>query len=148
MDFTDIYNTSNKVTSCGFLIKDTNTGKFLACHPTGNKNNLYDIPKGKMEANEDYLSCAIRELKEETGIALTGNEDIQDLGHFNYRPEKDLHLFKLELPIQLETLICTSMFTDSNGVSKPEMDGFELVDSADKYFYSLQPIIKRCLRSY
>ena len=36
-----------------------------------NKGNLWGIPKGTFENNENSIQCAIREVKEETGITLT-----------------------------------------------------------------------------
>jgi bis(5'-nucleosidyl)-tetraphosphatase len=44
---------------------------FLLMH----KPKRYDLPKGHMEHNEDELSCALRELREETGI-LASDLDI------------------------------------------------------------------------
>jgi 8-oxo-dGTP pyrophosphatase MutT (NUDIX family) len=52
--------------SCGFLVVrgDPIDSFLLLVHPT-----RYDLPKGHMEPGESELECALRELKEETGIA-------------------------------------------------------------------------------
>ncbi|MEB3830478.1 bis(5'-nucleosyl)-tetraphosphatase [Phormidium sp. CCY1219] len=53
------------VKSCGVLVM-RNEPKFsflLMQNP-----NRYDLPKGHIEAGEDELTCALRELHEETGI--------------------------------------------------------------------------------
>ncbi len=46
--------------------------KILLVHPTNAswQKSTLGIPKGKLEPNEDILTGAIRELKEETGIVL------------------------------------------------------------------------------
>lgn len=40
-------------------------------------NNLWGFPKGSLLPNEDYITGALRELKEETGIELTLKEKSQ-----------------------------------------------------------------------
>ncbi|HEY9653462.1 MAG TPA: NUDIX domain-containing protein [Coleofasciculaceae cyanobacterium] len=53
------------VKSCGFIVMRTQPQlSFLLMQ----KPNRYDLPKGHIEAGEDELSCAFRELYEETGI--------------------------------------------------------------------------------
>lgn len=135
-----------KVLSCGFVIRDTNTGKLLACHPTGRKHsfNCYDISKGHLENGENPLETAMRELKEETGLIIPKNIEIKDFGTFKYRPNKDLHLFFVEMPIDVSRLKCTSEF-ELNGRFIKEMDSFKLVDNIEYFFKSLQPIIKEII---
>lgn len=54
-----------KLKSCGvILFRSKPTTSFLLMkHP-----HRYDLPKGHMEPEEDELTCALRELEEETGI--------------------------------------------------------------------------------
>ncbi|GHV50344.1 hypothetical protein AGMMS49579_03770 [Spirochaetia bacterium] len=40
---------------------------------TQSYNNLWGVPKGKQEENETLQECALRELKEETGISFTND---------------------------------------------------------------------------
>lgn len=129
--------------SCGFIIKDTITGKYLGCHPTGNNSGNFDIPKGHMRQGETELEAATRELNEETGIELNGSENIIELGRFEYKRDKDLYLFYLELPIDINTLHCSSMFTDPVGNRHPEMDGYVLLSDFDNYFFGLRDILKK-----
>ena len=54
---------------------------------------VMEIPAGKIDDNEDYLSCAIRELQEETGIMA---KDIIDLGVIYPSPgytNEPLHIY-------------------------------------------------------
>lgn len=54
-----------RVKSCGFLLfRDGPPKSFLLMRLTGR----YDLPKGHLEEPETELQCALRELREETGI--------------------------------------------------------------------------------
>lgn len=54
-----------QVKSCGVILfrEQPNYSFLLMKHP-----NRLDLPKGHMEAGEDEIGCALRELEEETGI--------------------------------------------------------------------------------
>ncbi len=46
------------------------------------RNGIWDLPKGKIEINEDIRDCAIREVIEETGVEnLEIVEKLQDTYH-------------------------------------------------------------------
>ncbi len=110
--------------SCGTLIVNP-AGKLLLCHVTGTPK--WDIPKGMQDPGETPLAAARREMAEEAGIAFAP-ELFEDLGCFDYRHDKRLHLFKVMAPPEFERLdhlVCTSFFPDPvSGVSTPEVDGF------------------------
>jgi len=54
-----------RVKSCGFLLfRDGPPKSFLLMRLPGR----YDLPKGHLEGRETELQCALRELREETGI--------------------------------------------------------------------------------
>ena len=59
------------VNSVGFLIIWNN--KILLAHPNKQSSNTWTIPKGKVEKDETYLGCAIRETKEEIGLDINPN---------------------------------------------------------------------------
>lgn len=65
-----------KTKSCGVIImrKQPQISFLLMLKHPGSKN-IYDIPKGHIELGEDEVSCALRELSEETGI-LARNIDL------------------------------------------------------------------------
>lgn len=111
-----------KTTSCGILILNARD-ELLLCHATGTAN--WDIPKGGADAGESELQTAIRETEEECGLTFAA-DDLLDLGHFSYRPRKDLHLFACLIePIDTRQCYCTSQFRDLWGRVRPEMDAFE-----------------------
>ena len=122
---------SKFVVSCGTLVVDAGH-RLLLCHVTG--TGKWDIPKGLQDPGETELEAAVRELREETGLAF-GPERFLELGRFEYRRDKALHLFKVEvgdtLPL-LGHLVCHSYFPHhQTGKATPEMDGFRWATRAE-----------------
>lgn len=111
-------------TSCGTLVLNASR-QLLLCHATGTAS--WDIPKGLQDAGETPLEAAMRELREETGLQFDA-ERFVDLGQHPYRPDKRLHLFKVEVGdalCSLDHLRCTSFFPHHRtGKPTPEADGF------------------------
>ncbi len=77
-------------------------------------------------SGETPQRTAIRETAEETGL-LFAPADLLDLGHFSYRPVKDLHLYAaLTERFDAAACHCSSHFTDLWGRQRLEMDGFRM----------------------
>lgn len=96
-------------TSCGVLL--INPCKQILLGHVSDKTH-WDLPKGRQRIGESTLETAQRELKEETGLEFQTTA-FRDVGCFDYRPDKRLHLYKIEVPegaIRLEALCCTSFF--------------------------------------
>ena len=110
--------------SCGTLVLNSR-GKILLCHVTG--PDLWDLPKGMQEPGEPALDTAQRELREETGLVFR-KVDFTEVGCFDFRPDKRLHLFKvhkLQSDDRVAAMVCHSQFVDKlTGIQMPEMDGF------------------------
>lgn len=65
-----------KVKSCGVMVmRKQPQFSFLLMLKKPGSINIYDIPKGHIEFGEDEVTCALRELSEETGI-LPDNLDL------------------------------------------------------------------------
>jgi 8-oxo-dGTP pyrophosphatase MutT (NUDIX family) len=134
--------------SCGFIITYKNT--LLLGRVTN--HSFWDIPKGMKEPDEDYLEAALRELREETSIRLTGNENIKTIGFREYERNKKLYLFKYKAPRQYSNLHCNSMVEydpirgKENDIDYfepfPEIDKFEWVDFNSVMEYTLPSLYR------
>ena len=117
--------------SCGTLIVNP-AGRLLLCHVTDTAK--WDIPKGMQDAGESTLEAAMRELREEAGIAFAP-ERYLELGLFDYRPDKRLHLYLVHAGVELTSLdhlACTSFFPHhASGVATPEVDGYRWAARAE-----------------
>lgn len=82
-----------KKLSCGVLVVDDNNC-LLMQHVRGPDH--WDIPKGGQKNWETTAATAIRELAEETGVIADEN-DLIDIGIFDYNPFKDIYLFVLRV---------------------------------------------------
>jgi len=83
----------------GVFIFDDKQKKILLVQSRG---NLWGSPKGSKEANENILQCALREVKEETGLELTENM-INDNHKFIYNNSHYYYLTMAELPVTINT---------------------------------------------
>jgi 8-oxo-dGTP pyrophosphatase MutT (NUDIX family) len=110
-------------TSCGVIVTDGE--QILLGHAT--RSPRWDIPKGVSEPGESLADTAVRELLEETGLAVPADELVA-LGTHPYLRGKDLALFAWR-PHSLPdpgNLNCTSHFALADGTLLPEFDRFGL----------------------
>jgi|TARA_B110000261_G_scaffold154992_1_gene187273 8-oxo-dGTP pyrophosphatase MutT (NUDIX family) len=82
-DLTQYIKTKFKVIRAAGGVVDKE-GKTLLIH----RNGLWDLPKGKLEKNEDIRSCALREVEEETGVKVVVQEKICHTWHTYTRNKK------------------------------------------------------------
>lgn len=120
-----------KTLSCGVIVRRA-LDELLLCHATG--RNYWDIPKGVRDPGETAAAGALRELREEAGIELTGQQ-LLDLGQHQYLPHKDLHLFALNPPdpaIDIARCKCSTYYAPRYGGAKiPEVDAYRWAARGD-----------------
>ena len=117
-----------KTTTHGILLL-AESAELLLCHSTGNR--FWDIPKGLADEGESSVAAAVREAREECGIAVDAAA-LRPLGRLAYRPEKDLELHAaLTERFDAATCVCTSKFVDRFGRTRPEMDDFRWTPFAE-----------------
>jgi putative (di)nucleoside polyphosphate hydrolase len=117
--------------SCGTLVV-ADDGRLLLCHVTNTAH--WDIPKGMQDPGEPALAAAMRELHEEAGVVFEAGR-FADLGSFDYRRDKRLHLFQVREQGELgdlSQLACSSYFPHPyTGKPTPEADGYCWAARAD-----------------
>lgn len=134
----------------------TDTEKFLICHAPNRKlldDHTWDFPKGHINPGEPLFECALRELKEETGLdglqLSMPNwyaDQIRNVGPIKYNRADNLTMFIIvvdELP-PIESLVCSSYFTWF-GSELPEFNNFMYASYSDLEnlcYKSLQPLIE------
>ena len=135
-----------KKLTAGVIIRDPVTRFVLGCLPTGKPKVTFDLPKGRVDPGEFAIDAAVRELFEETGLAIDKIE-IRDLGKYSYVKDKDIHLFYTERSIDLKSLKCSSMLISPNtGEVIPEISGYSMIDiNDDKWYPALKKVMKEAL---
>ena len=128
--------------SCGVVVTDRQ--RILLGHAT--RSPRWDIPKGVAEPGESLSAAAVRELAEETGLAVAEAE-LRPFGMHAYLRDKDLALF-VWVPPELPStgaLVCRSTFKLPNGTELPEFDRFGLFfkdEALDKVGKNLARILR------
>jgi putative (di)nucleoside polyphosphate hydrolase len=112
------------VVSCGVVMLNVRRELFV-CHATGTPR--WDLPKGVQDPGESALQTALREVWEETSLALEP-QTLHDLGLYNYLPAKRLHLFALRVAthaFQIGACRCHTSFPHhATGLPTLEVDAY------------------------
>ena len=75
------------------------------------RNGKWDLPKGKLEEDEDIKACAVREVEEECGISGL---------HITQKPIDTYHTYELDGEKILKHTFWFKMNTNFNGILKPQ----------------------------
>jgi 8-oxo-dGTP diphosphatase len=139
----------SKVRAAGiFLVR--NDGKILVGHPTGHPEDVWSIPKGKIDEGESTLEAAIRETMEETNIDLSDvpNPCFKELPLQVYsHKRKEITTFVVgewmtDLEFDKFDIKCDSIvpLTSSWNAGKPELDDFKWItpDEAEEILHPTQ----------
>jgi bis(5'-nucleosidyl)-tetraphosphatase len=115
-----------QVKACGFILfrhdKSNDQKSFLLMKHA----NRYDLPKGHLEPGESDLECALREMNEETGIAIDAVEIDRE---FQYRSIYQLQSARLDNETVEKTVIIFLGWVDFNTqITVTEHLGYEWFD--------------------
>lgn len=114
-------------------------GKILLVHPTNGSwaKPIMGIPKGRIEQGEEIMDAAIRELHEETGIAVSPNQldpRIQTVEVFDkngkYRNSIHYYLCKISDPSEIGL---SGLSVPKEQLQKEEVDWAGFVDVKQAY---------------
>ena len=103
----------------GVFIYDSTEQKVLVIQ---SKGNLWGLPKGTFEQNENSVECAIRETYEETGIQLSQH----NLGSCFYIRDQATYYFA-ELKMQ-NVEISNTIDNDVNGIGWINVDCLQKIN--------------------
>lgn len=129
------------INSVGFLIIWNN--KILLSHPKKQGQDTWGIAKGKIEENETYLDCAIRETKEEIGLdiklgMIPENIEWKTITYKNVKNKayKKLHYAILNIK-ELSEIGMDNEYIDETKLSPREIDEARFMDiyEADKKIF-------------
>jgi predicted NUDIX family NTP pyrophosphohydrolase len=125
-------------TSAGILLYRVRDGalEVLLAHPGGpyfrNKDlGAWTVPKGELEGDEPPLACALREFREETGIALEDESQLIALGEVKQRGGKRVFAFACQGDLHVDGPPPSNTFEiewpprSNKRVSFPEIDRLE-----------------------
>lgn len=94
----------------GVIIHNPNSNKVLLVQSRG---NMWGFPKGSFELGENFKTCAIRELREETGL----NIHISDSTKY-YRLNNFVLYYYIEVNSEFDDIqLQDGEYNDANGIS-------------------------------
>lgn len=114
-------------------------GKILLVHPANGSwvRPIMGIPKGGIEAGEDILEAALRELKEETGIVLAADQldphpGKVDVFNKSGKYQNSIHYFICQVE-DLSEIGLDSLSVPKSQLQKEEIDWAGFIDIKDAY---------------
>jgi ADP-ribose pyrophosphatase YjhB (NUDIX family) len=128
------------ILAAGGLVVNNNNQLLLIKH-----YNVWDLPKGKVEKNENLESAAIREVSEECGI---NNMKIAK------KIDDTFHIYSFKNKYHLKHSVWFLMYYNDNETLKPQIleDISEAkwvnLNDIDKYFSNMYNSIKCLINSY
>lgn len=130
-----------KQVSAGVIFVDPIEEKILMIHPT-NQQDYWDFPKGRVEKGETTLEAAIREVGEETGMIVSDENVLNDLGFYRYNQHKNIHMYScFDKHVNIEDLFCDVLIEDVDNPF-PECDDFKMF-SIDEAIDLMCPSMKK-----
>lgn len=133
--------------SAGLLLyrRRTSAVDVLLVHPGGpfwrtKDQGAWSIPKGEIDASEEPLAAAVRELKEETGLSIDG--PFLSLGQVRQKGGKIVHAWAVAADVDPSTIV-SGTFTMEWPPRSGRMQTFPEVDRAE--WFTLDEARRRIL---
>jgi 8-oxo-dGTP pyrophosphatase MutT (NUDIX family) len=106
----------------------------------------WGFPKGSIELNENISECAMRELKEETGLIIDIDNKIIDNIYIRSRSKTYYYCYILNNNMMNDIINCIKSHKDTNNeIDKiafvPISQCFDLILNKDAYYILLKPHI-------
>ncbi len=129
--FEKFKNTFKVIEAAGGVVKN-NENKILFIY----RNDIWDLPKGKIENNETIEQAAIREVEEETGVKkLEIIKPLETTYHIYTYKEK--YVFKISYWFEMKTSFTGQLFPQhEEGITKVEWLGQLQIKKAMKNTYA------------
>lgn len=124
---------NNDIISCVYIVY-RNEVLFLKYNKTKSVNNVgkWTIISGKNNTDENEIECAIRELKEETGIEAK-ESDLTPVGVYYYKGNVNRKVYDYLLKINNKPkIILSDEHIDYRWVKMNEINSLELVRGRDE----------------
>ena len=99
-------------------------------------NGHWTIPKGEVESGEDLLATAIREVQEETGIAIEKTHEFIELGSIKQKGGKIVHAWAVEYDGPEPGTCKSNTFQLEWPIGSGKMKAFPEIDRAE--FFPLE----------
>lgn len=110
-----------------FRINEENEIEFFVGHPGGKKwekQNYWAFLKGGVEDGEDWVSAALREFSEESGVILDKESKLIPLGSTIQNPKKTVIAYGIYYP-NINPNECYSNIADN--CTHPEIDKYQWI---------------------
>lgn len=115
-----------------FRVNDNDEMEFFVGHPGGikwEKQNYWAFLKGGVENGEDWVTAALREFKEESGVDISlYNDKLIPLGSTIQNPQKTVIAYGIYYP-NINPLECFSNIADN--CLHPEIDKYQWMTFKD-----------------
>lgn len=102
----------------GVILHNTNSNKVLIVQSRG---HMWGFPKGSFELGENFKTCAIRELREETGVIIGIDKLVNE-----YRLSNFVMYYYVKVDFELDDIkLQEDEYNDANGICWVKLECLE-----------------------
>jgi len=100
---------------------------------------LYELPSGKVEAQEDLDAALVREVKEESNLTVT--EINQYIGHFDYQSRSGISTRQLNFVVSINP-------DDKVMLNPEEHEGYSWISATEIRNYNISAEVQKLIREH